>query len=90
MQVPYRIAQNKKRRLRDPGMIAMDAKMRTPEAKRQYRKRQKSVEPVFGIIRNVIGFNQFALRGMSKVAGEWSLVALAYNMKRVHRLATPG
>jgi len=86
LQVPYRIAHNTKRRLRDPGMIAMDAKMRTPEAKRQYRKRQTSVEPVFGIIRHVIGFNRFALRGMRKVAGEWSLVALAYNMKRVHRL----
>ena len=54
--------------------------------------RQQTVEPVFGIIKAVLGFTGFSLRGRDKVAGEWHLVALAYNCKRLHqlKLATAG
>jgi len=52
-----------------------------------YRLRQQTVEPVFGIIKHVLGFRQFLLRGEEKVNGEWLLVSLAYNCKRLHRLA---
>ena len=44
------------------------------------------MEPVFGIIKAVLGFTGFSLRGLDKVAGEWDLVALAYNCKRLHKL----
>ncbi len=47
---------------------------------------QQTVEPVFGIIKAVLGFTGFSMRGLDKVAGEWDLVALAYNCKRLHKL----
>ena len=40
------------------------------------------MEPVFGIIKSVLGFRQFSLRGLRKVSGEWNLVCLAWNVKR--------
>jgi hypothetical protein len=44
------------------------------------------VEPVFGIIKAAMGFRQFLLRGLEKTGLEWSLVSLAYNMRRLHIL----
>ena len=64
----------------------MRAKMNTTEARQMYRKRRQSVEPVFGIIKSVMGFRQFLLRGLANVSGEWTLVGLAYNFKRLWRL----
>jgi len=56
-----------------------------------YALRKQTVEPVFGIIKSVMGFRQFSLRGLKKVTGEWNLVCLAWNVKRmaVLRLKTP-
>jgi Transposase and inactivated derivatives len=51
-----------------------------------YRLRQQTVEPVFGIIKSVLGFRRFLMRGLAKASLEWDLVCLAYNMKRLHRL----
>jgi hypothetical protein len=51
-----------------------------------YKLRQQTVEPVFGIIKEVLGFRRFSLRGLTKVTLEWELVCLAYNCKRLHRL----
>ncbi|MDR3298655.1 MAG: transposase, partial [Candidatus Accumulibacter sp.] len=48
-----------------------------------YALRKQTVEPVFGIIKSVLGFRQFSLRGLSKVTGEWTLVCLAWNLKRM-------
>ncbi len=48
-----------------------------------YALRKQTVEPVFGIIKSVMGFRQFTLRGLKKVTGEWSLVCLAWNVKRM-------
>jgi hypothetical protein len=42
---------------------------------------------VFGIIKSVLGFRQFSLRGLDKVRGEWSLVTMAWNLKRMFVLA---
>jgi hypothetical protein len=64
----------------------MKAKLETDEGRKKYRLRQQTVEPVFGIIKAVLGFRGFRLRGIEKVRGEWSLVALAYNVKRLHTL----
>jgi transposase len=72
--------------IKDPVLLAMAAKLKTPEGKTIYRQRACTVEPVFGIIKAVLGFRQFLLRGLRKVSGEWSLVCLAYNLKRLHRL----
>jgi hypothetical protein len=44
------------------------------------------VEPVFGIIKQVMGLRQFSMRGLDKVAGEWTLATLAWNVKRMNVL----
>lgn len=64
----------------------MAAKLRTPEGRAIYRQRTCTVEPVIGIIKEVLGFRQFSLRGRAQVTGEWILVCLAYNIKRLHTL----
>lgn len=65
-------------------------KLNTKDGKAQYGKRKSTVEPVFGIIKHVLGFRQFSLRGLEAVSGEWKLVALAFNLKRMHVLAGAG
>jgi len=64
----------------------MARKLKTKEGKEIYKKRKETVEPVFGIIKSVMGFRQFMLRGIEKVNTEWSLVMVAYNFKKLHRL----
>ena len=64
----------------------MSHRLRTKEGKAIYKKRKETVEPVFGIIKSVMGFRQFYLRGLDKVNLEWNLVTLAYNFKRLHKL----
>jgi len=64
----------------------MATKLDSEEGRAKYRLRQQTVEPVFGVIKAVLGFTGFSLRGLDKVAGEWILVALAYNCKRLHKL----
>jgi len=49
----------------------------------RYALRKQTVEPVFGIIKSVLGFRQFSLRGLKKVTGEWTLVCLAWYLKRM-------
>ena len=60
--------------------------LRTAIGQAIYRLRKSTVEPVIGIIKEVLGFRQFSLRGLVKVAGEWTLVCLAFNLKRLHVL----
>jgi transposase len=67
-------------------LVAMEQKLATPEGRKRYLRRQASVEPVFGIIKRVLGFRQFSLRGLQKVTLEWNLLCLAYNLKRLHKL----
>ena len=69
-----------------PWRAAMQAKLSQADNRASYRLRQQTVEPVFGIMKHVMGFRQFLLRGHEKVAGEWQLLALAYNCKRLHNL----
>ncbi len=69
-----------------PRLVAMQAKMQTDAARKRYAKRKQTVEPVFGIIKSVLGFRHFHLRGLERVSTEWSLVALAYNVKRLYAL----
>ena len=50
--------------------------------------RKQTVEPVFGIVKTVMGFRQFLLRGLQAVRGEWSLVTMAWNIRRMAALRT--
>jgi IS5 family transposase len=78
-------------RLGEPEPLAADAtplkkmahKLKTQKGRKVYALRKQTVEPVFGIIKSVMGFRQFLLRGIEKVTGEWTLVCLAWNLKRM-------
>ena len=61
-------------------------RLKTPAGKALYALRKQTVEPVFGIIKSVMGFRQFMLRGLDRVRGEWSLVTMAWNIKRMFAL----
>ena len=66
--------------------VQMAYKLKTALGKAIYAARKCTVEPVIGIIKAVLGFRQFSLRGAEAVAGEWCLVCLAFNLKRLHIL----
>jgi hypothetical protein len=64
----------------------MAHKLKTEEGRAFYRLRKCTVEPIIGIIKETMGFRQFSLRGLTKAAGEWNLVCLSYNFRRLHGL----
>jgi transposase len=66
--------------------VKMAYKLKTEIGKAIYGLRKSTVEPVIGIIKEVLGFRQFSLRGLAAAAGEWCLVCLAFNLKRLHVL----
>ncbi len=66
--------------------IRMAYKLQTEIGRAIYRVRKCTVEPVIGIIKEVVGFRQFSLRGLDAAAGAWGLVCLAFNLKRLHVL----
>jgi hypothetical protein len=72
--------------INSPWRIDMKAKLESENGKALYKKRKQTVEPVFGIIKSVLGFRHFSLRGMENVKTEWKLIALAYNCKRLAKL----
>jgi len=61
----------------------MRHKLKTDRGRELYAKRKSTVEPVFGIIKHVMGLRQFLLRGFKAVSGEWTLVTMAWNIKRI-------
>ena len=75
------------RAINEPWRKDMKARLETDEAKAKYRLRKQTVEPVFGIIKHAMGFRTFSLRGLNNVKTEWTLIALAYNCKRMANLA---
>jgi len=82
-----RFAQEPEPPPQDASLIVQVAyKLKTDIGKRIYGLRKSTVEPVIGIIKEALGFRQFSLRGILAVAGEWCLVCLAYNLKRLHVL----
>jgi transposase len=64
----------------------MQHRLRTRAGRALYAQRKCTVEPTFGIIKSVLGFRQFLLRGMRAVGHEWTLVCIGWNLKRLHRL----
>ena len=68
--------------------LRMTRRMESREGHDFYRLRKMTVEPVFGIIKEVMGFRQFLMRGLENINIEWDLVTLAYNFKKLHKLTT--
>jgi transposase len=71
-----------------PASARMAERLASAEGQAHYRRRKVIVEPVFGWIKHVMGFRQFSLRGLTKVPGEWSLVCLALDVRRMWALQT--
>src|SRR6478609_2418657 len=69
---------------------AMAHRLKTLEGRKLYAQRKHTPEPVFGIIKSVLGFRQFLLRGLDHVRGEWNLVTMAWNLKRMFVLIPAG
>lgn len=65
----------------------MAHRLKTPEGKALYKQRKQTVEPVFGIIKEVLGFRRFSMRGKKKAETEWCLVCLSYNLKKMFNLS---
>ena len=72
-----------------PPLDAMLHRLATPEGRQTYALRKQTPEPVFDIIKSAMGFRQFSLRGLHKVRGEWNLVTMAWNLKRMFALGYP-
>ena len=64
----------------------MADRLKSEAGRARYRRRKAIVEPVIGWIKEVLGFRRFSLRGERKAPGEWNLVGLAVDLKRLHRL----
>jgi len=71
--------------LQDP-LAQMKNRLKTQEGRALYARRKSTIEPVFGVIKAVMGFRQFLLRSIESVKGEWNLVCIAWNLKRLHAL----
>ena len=69
----------------DP-VLKMAHRLKTKAGRALYGLRKQTVEPVFGIIKHVMGWRQMSMRGLEKAEGEWTLVTLAWNVKRLHVL----
>ena len=73
----------------DPVREVMRTKVQSEQGKEIYRKRKEIVEPVWGQVKQVLGFRQFLLRGTEKVAGEFLLVTIGYNIRKLHAMCYP-
>jgi transposase len=73
----------------DPNASIVEAtrhRLRTSSGRKIYGERKSTIEPVFGTIKQILGFRQFLLRGIRKVKAEWKIVTTAYNLKKMHKL----
>jgi transposase len=68
----------------------MARKLRTEQGRETYAKRKGMIEPIFGQIKQVRGFRQFLLRGLEKMRGEWRLICLTHNLKKLFRKGFAG
>ena len=71
----------------DDPVVKMAHALKTKPGRALYGQRKCTVEPVFGVIKQIMGFRQFSLRGLQATSGAWKRVALAYILKRMHLLA---
>ena len=70
----------------DTGYFSSSLIEKTEEGQKIYSKRKTTVEPVFGIIKRVMGFRQFLMRGLENIGIEWDLVTISYNISRMYAL----
>jgi transposase len=70
----------------DDPVQRMKDELKSETGRAIYAKRKTTVEPVFGIIKHVMGFRQFSMRGLEKARGEWSIVCMAWNIRRLFTL----
>jgi len=70
----------------DDPVQRMKDELRSEAGRAIYARRKSTVEPVFGIIKHVMGFRQFSMRGLEKAKGEWSIVCMAWNIRRLFTL----
>ncbi len=70
----------------DDPVARMAHRLGTKQGRALYGLRKQTVEPVFGIIKRVMGWSQMSMRGLDKARGEWSLVTMSWNIKRLHVL----
>jgi IS5 family transposase len=70
-----------------PCTDAMRERLRSRQGQDGYRQRKWIVEPVFGWIKNILGFRQTSMRGIGKVRAEWALVCAVMNLRRMHKLS---
>ena len=66
----------------------MKRKLRTKAGRKVYARHKAIVEPVFGQIKQARGMRRFLLRGLEKAKGEWALICLTHNVRKMHRLVT--
>ena len=85
------VALGKGEDLGQPGALPctqrMDAKLRGAEGRQRFKRRKAIVEPVYGWIKHVLGFRSFSMRGIAKAKGEWNLVCLVINLRRMAAIA---
>jgi transposase len=67
---------------RGPMAQQMRQRLADPQQRQRYRKRSGMVEPVFGLLKEILGYRRFLLRGLEKVRGEWSLMCTAFNLRK--------
>ena len=77
------------RQVKDPLLISMEQKLQSDEGKELYAVRNRSVERVFGTIKQALGFRQLRLRGTEGASIEWELASIAYNIKKLARMRLP-
>jgi len=65
----------------------MKQRLKSKEGRALYARGKCTVEPVFGIVKHVLGLRQFNLRGLDNVRGEWELISIAWNLKRMAKLS---
>ena len=75
---------------RHPASARMAARLRSEQCRAAYAERKWLAEAPFGWIKNVLGFRRFSVRGLKKVRGEWFLVCLALNLRRLNGSMVPG
>jgi hypothetical protein len=68
------------------GFLALAHRLKTSRGRKLYALRKQTPEPVFGVIKSVMGYRQCLLRGLRNVKGEWNLVAMSWNIKRMFAL----
>jgi hypothetical protein len=71
-----------------PAAQQMRQRLNDPEEKKRYQKRSGLIEPIFGTIKEALGYRRFLMRGLNKVRAEWALICTAFNLTKLYRYGT--